>query len=145
MRKVIYYPDQDNLQIQGNYSQGVSGWAIDSDGTAEFNDVVIRGSGYFEGDITGSNGTFNGTVYADKISGGVYDTKYFTGADTAIGEEGELVLRALSPDGIDAPLPVRIRPACDPAADPAGFVGRGEFRFWQAADSRTDRATPARA
>ena len=33
-------------EITGNYSEGVSGWKIASDGTAEFNDVIVRGTIY---------------------------------------------------------------------------------------------------
>ncbi len=59
------YPSQSSIQIQGNYTQGSSGWAIDKYGNAEFNNIIARGDGYF------NNGWFKGTVYADKISGDV--------------------------------------------------------------------------
>jgi phage-related protein len=44
------YPDQDSIQLSGNYVAGVSGWALDAYGNVEFN-----------------NGVFRGTVSADKI------------------------------------------------------------------------------
>lgn len=56
------YPDQDNLQIQGSYQQGVTGWAIDANGNSEFNNILARGrmeSSVFQGGmIIGS------TIYA---------------------------------------------------------------------------------
>ena len=39
--------------VSPNYSKGVSGWKIDSNGSVEF------GSGFFRGDITGASGTFS--------------------------------------------------------------------------------------
>lgn len=39
-----------------NYSKGLAGFKIDSDGSVEF------GSGYFRGDITGASGTFSGSI-----------------------------------------------------------------------------------
>lgn len=60
------YPNQDSLQLKsGNYSAGLSGWAIDADGNCEFN------NGTFRGTLTGANGTFEGTVYANRIVGDV--------------------------------------------------------------------------
>ena len=43
------------------YTAGSTGWAINSDGTVEFD------SGYFRGDITGATGTFSGAVTASSI------------------------------------------------------------------------------
>lgn len=37
------YPDQNSIQIQGNYNSGASGWAIDKYGNCEFNHGVFRG------------------------------------------------------------------------------------------------------
>lgn len=47
------YPNQSNLSIRSsNYQQGSTGWAIDNDGSAELNDVVVRGT-LFAPDIEG--------------------------------------------------------------------------------------------
>ncbi|HHT5141168.1 TPA: phage tail tip fiber protein [Enterobacter hormaechei] len=64
-------------QIQSdNWNGSNTGWMIDKNGTANFQNVTVRGtiqadSGYFRGDITGANGTFSGTVRAEKIEGDV--------------------------------------------------------------------------
>lgn len=49
-----------------NYGAGNAGWQIHYDGNAEFNNAVLRGTVYATG------GWFQGTVYADKMVGGVY-------------------------------------------------------------------------
>ncbi|MGM5727181.1 DUF1983 domain-containing protein [Enterobacter hormaechei] len=64
-------------QIQSdNWNGSSAGWMINKNGTANFQNVTVRGniqadSGYFRGDITGANGTFSGTVRAEKIEGDV--------------------------------------------------------------------------
>ncbi|EMM2093308.1 DUF1983 domain-containing protein [Enterobacter hormaechei] len=64
-------------QIQSdNWNGSNTGWMINKNGTANFQNVTVRGtiqadSGYFRGDITGANGTFSGTVRAEKIEGDV--------------------------------------------------------------------------
>ena len=63
-----------------NYGAGVSGWQIHNNGNAEFNNAVLRGTIYATG------GWFQGTVYAEKMVGGVYTKKNYSGwsqADTA--------------------------------------------------------------
>ncbi|WP_440863262.1 host specificity protein J [Symbiopectobacterium purcellii] len=82
-----------------NYSAGVSGWMINKDGTAEFNDMLFRGdlqSNNYAKDVRGwkiskngdaefHDGSFYGTVYAGKIVGDVYDYTYsFAGEYTGI-------------------------------------------------------------
>lgn len=50
------YPDQSSIQIKSsNYVSGSTGWAIDANGNAEFN-----------------NGTFRGTLYAEDVVGDFY-------------------------------------------------------------------------
>lgn len=44
------------------FQTGVAGWQIRKDGGCEFN------SGYFRGDITGANGTFNGSLSAETVA-----------------------------------------------------------------------------
>lgn len=46
-----------------SYSAGVSGWSIDADGSAEFNDVTVRGS--LIGDVTVIDGNGSITIDAD--------------------------------------------------------------------------------
>ena len=64
-------------QIQSdNWNGSNAGWMINKNGSANFQNVTVRGrieadSGYFRGDITGANGTFSGTVRAEKIEGDV--------------------------------------------------------------------------
>ncbi|MBD2815231.1 DUF1983 domain-containing protein, partial [Xenorhabdus sp. Flor] len=71
----------DNAKI-GNYIQsrdytaGQTGWKIDKGGSAEFNNVTVRGTiyatnGTFSGTINGADGNFSGTIYANKIVGDV--------------------------------------------------------------------------
>ena len=57
-----------------NYGAGVSGWQIHNNGNAEFNNAVLRGTIYATG------GWFQGTVYAEKMVGGVYSQKLYTSA-----------------------------------------------------------------
>lgn len=75
------------IQIEGNYSAGLSGWAIDGYGNAEFNDVTVRGTvEASDGDIGGwsitdtgleGNGTIEGgeivgsSLLVSNVSGGV--------------------------------------------------------------------------
>ena len=56
------------------YGAGVSGWQIHNNGNAEFNNAVLRGTIYATG------GWFQGTVYAEKMVGGVYSQKLYTSA-----------------------------------------------------------------
>ncbi|QPE16028.1 DUF1983 domain-containing protein [Providencia rettgeri] len=53
------------IQAKG-YKAGVSGWKIDKEGDAEFNNAVFRGR------IEGADGYFSGTVDAKEILGDVY-------------------------------------------------------------------------
>ncbi|QKN88561.1 tail protein [Vibrio phage vB_ValS_X1] len=60
------YPNQTSTVIKSaNYSQGSDGFSMDINGNAEFNNVVVRGTGYF------TDGVFDGTVYAEKIVGDI--------------------------------------------------------------------------
>lgn len=59
-----------------NYVAGKSGWAINKNGGAEFQNALFRGTiyatgGEFSGTIKAADGVFNGTVYAEKIVGDV--------------------------------------------------------------------------
>ncbi|OKO99492.1 phage tail tip fiber protein [Xenorhabdus eapokensis] len=59
-----------------DYTAGRAGWKIDKGGSAEFNNVTVRGavhatSGTFTGTINGADGNFSGTIYANKIIGDV--------------------------------------------------------------------------
>lgn len=61
-----------------NYGAGVSGWQIHNNGNAELNNAVLRGTVYATG------GWFQGTVYAEKMVGGVYSQKLYTSAASAM-------------------------------------------------------------
>ncbi|HEI6925353.1 TPA: DUF1983 domain-containing protein, partial [Yersinia enterocolitica] len=57
-----------------DYVEGREGWRITKAGTAEFNNVTIRGTvyatnGVFSGRIESKDGYFAGTVYANKLVG----------------------------------------------------------------------------
>ena len=54
-----------NYIQSANYVTGKSGWSINKYGVAEFNDVIVRGTGYF------TDGKFEGTVYAERIVGDI--------------------------------------------------------------------------
>lgn len=74
------YPCQDSIQIRsGVYTPGVAGWAIDCNGNAEFNNVVVRGTGYF------TDGVFDGTVYAEHISGDIVSARLKDNTNTVTG------------------------------------------------------------
>lgn len=65
-----------NLINSNNYQSGVSGWAINKNGQAEFHQVTVRGTVYanagsFTGNVYATDGWFRGTVYAEKIEGDV--------------------------------------------------------------------------
>lgn len=47
-----------------NYVPGVSGWKIRKEGPAEFQDVIIRGTGSFGGSLNAATGTFAGSLSA---------------------------------------------------------------------------------
>lgn len=61
-----------------NYGAGTSGWQIHNNGNAEFNNAVLRGTVYATG------GWFQGTVYAEKMVGGVFSQKLYTSASSAM-------------------------------------------------------------
>ncbi len=76
------YPDQDSVQIKGNYTQGSTGWAIDKYGNAEFNNGVFRGAVYAE------SGYFKGTVYAERIEGDVVSARIYTAPNKSVLSPG---------------------------------------------------------
>lgn len=54
-----------NVIQSNNYVDGSSGWSINKDGSAQLNNVVIRGTVY------ATDGRFDGTVYANRIEGDI--------------------------------------------------------------------------
>lgn len=56
-----------------NYVPGFSGWYVDKNGSAEFNSMIIRGSTVIGGSLTGTSGSFSGTVYVQNLEGDVID------------------------------------------------------------------------
>ncbi|EHM6953376.1 hypothetical protein KGV31_002175 [Vibrio parahaemolyticus] len=89
-----HYPHQNTIQIKSSsYVAGKTGWAIDQSGTAEFNNVTVRGvvhatTGTFKGDITGSSGTFEGTVKADRVIGDLVSAKAYSAVQTQFTNKG---------------------------------------------------------
>ncbi|EOJ7562912.1 phage tail protein [Escherichia coli] len=81
-------------QIQStNYASGTTGWMINKDGRAEFNNVVVRGSvyatnGVFRGDVYATNGRFTGSVEAKTFIGDI--ANMYTGSDVSQLQDGEL-------------------------------------------------------
>ncbi|MGG7787124.1 carbohydrate binding domain-containing protein [Klebsiella aerogenes] len=73
---VIDFAQISNNIQSTNYVEGVSGWAINKNGGAQFNNAIFRGhveasSGSFTGTVRANDGYFNGTVYASRIEGDV--------------------------------------------------------------------------
>lgn len=65
-----------NIINSNNWQSGVSGWAINKGGYAEFNQVTVRGTVYatngsFTGSVYATDGWFRGTVYANRIEGDI--------------------------------------------------------------------------
>ena len=82
-------------QIQSrNYSwENGTGWAINKNGAAVFNQVTIRGtvyanSGVFNGTVYANDGKFSGTVEAKSFIGDV--ANMYTGSDVSRTNNGEL-------------------------------------------------------
>lgn len=71
----------DNAKIgnyiqSNNYVSGSSGWSINKNGAAEFNNVTVRGTVYatngeFKGTVYATNGKFTGTVEAQSFIGDI--------------------------------------------------------------------------
>jgi hypothetical protein len=93
---IVFTEGSDPIYTPGDiatfdYSAGVSGWKIDGDGSAEFNDVVVRGSllggsGALRYELTpsggvvlGVSGSYNSTLTADSL---VLDTSASVDANT---------------------------------------------------------------
>lgn len=82
-----------NYIQSSNWVAGKTGWHINKDGGAEFNNVTVRGTVYatageFKGTITSNNGVFGGTVFAEKIRGDIVSssgsfTRVLTGVITS--------------------------------------------------------------
>lgn len=75
-------------QIQSsNYAPGDAGWMINKNGSAEFNNVTVRGTVYatngkFTGEIQATSGTFKGTVQANKFVGDIVAIHTFPDSST---------------------------------------------------------------
>ena len=54
-----------NFIQSNNYVENQSGWAINKDGGAQFNNAIFRGT------IYANAGVFNGTVYANRVEGDI--------------------------------------------------------------------------
>ena len=68
-----------------NYEPGVAGWKIRKDGPAEFQDIIIRGTGTFSGDLNAAGGTFAGSLsaatgtFAGSLTAGTVDMSMLMG------------------------------------------------------------------
>lgn len=94
----------DNIHSR-NYVAGVSGWEIDRDGSAEFNDVTVRG----EFEITGADGSFirgssaGGTASIQESPPTLAGTTWSPGSLTTFLEIADVPVVALSsPKDVDA-------------------------------------------
>lgn len=63
-----------------NYAAGSAGWQVRYDGYAEFRQAVVRGTIYAD------SGYFNGTVYAEKMVGGVFMRKVYPSVGSGMSE-----------------------------------------------------------
>lgn len=67
-----------------NFGSGTTGWQINNNGNAEFNNAVVRGTIYAD------DGYFAGTVYADKVVGDVVSAaKFSVSKVTRVGSGGK--------------------------------------------------------
>lgn len=76
-----------NVIQSNNYVEGQSGWSINKDGGAQFNNAVFRGT------IYANNGVFKGTVQADRFIGDIATSASFNGF-TVKGGEGSGTMNA---------------------------------------------------
>ncbi|QDR55182.1 DUF1983 domain-containing protein [Klebsiella aerogenes] len=82
---VIDFAQISNNIQSTNYVEGVSGWAINKNGGAQFNNAIFRGhveasSGSFQGNINATSGSFRGTIDAtDGIFRGTVQASRFIG------------------------------------------------------------------
>lgn len=82
---VIDFAQISNNIQSTNYVEGVSGWAINKNGGAQFNNAIFRGhveasSGSFQGNINATSGSFRGTIDAtDGIFRGTVQASRFVG------------------------------------------------------------------
>ena len=53
-----------NIIQSNNFQSGNTGWHVNKSGNAEFNDITIRGTGRFSGELVGATGSFAGVLLA---------------------------------------------------------------------------------
>ena len=96
---IIFTEGTDPIYTPGdiatsNYSAGVAGWKIDGDGSAEFNNVVVRGSlqtSTIDGDLTMDGGAITNTAGTYVIDeDGVLITQSITNAPGSISRNAKL-------------------------------------------------------
>lgn len=76
-----------NFIQSNNYVENQSGWAINKDGGAQFNNAIFRGT------IYANDGVFKGTVQADRFIGDIATSASFNGF-TVKGGEGSGTMNA---------------------------------------------------
>ena len=77
----------------GNYLAGVDGFKLYTDGSAEFNNLHIRGTSTFEGALDGATGTFSGAVQSSS-----YDPIAKSGFRID-GQSGDAVFHNITAEG----------------------------------------------
>ncbi|MEF1310663.1 hypothetical protein QTO01_11200 [Vibrio mytili] len=102
-RKANIYPDQNDAQIfSKNYVSDQTGWMIDRQGNAEFNNAVVRGTVY------ATNGWFNGTVYAKNLEGDVFAQGKVTFTSSLLGATDHNGLPARRYDNVGTGRQLRV-------------------------------------
>ena len=56
-----------NIIQSNNFVGGSQGWQVNKAGNAEFNNITIRGTGTFSGELQGATGTFGGKLLAGTV------------------------------------------------------------------------------
>jgi len=84
--KLIVGSGDSGIEIDGknrilkstNFSANNAGFALKPDGSAEFNNIRIRGNGTFSGDLSAAGGTFTGKLTASSVAiDGSHEAGYY--------------------------------------------------------------------
>lgn len=105
-----------NVIQSNNYAAGKSGWIINKNGYAEFQNIKARGeivatsgsfkgkveadSGYFRGKVEAKDGYFEGTIYAQKIVGDVCQA-FFVNHEGDAGSYDKIIYSGEQPFDVD--------------------------------------------
>lgn len=127
------YPDQNNIQIKSSdYQTGVTGWAIDAAGTAEFLNLYARGlmesSTFRSGTIIGS------TIYA-------VDTEELADPYWGTANAGTVIYYAYdsaSPVAVNVPVSTVTENNPNNSGGAFATINFTDFEFYAAADNYTE-------